>query len=78
MFGHLRPADVMLTLGDLKTATGVNDISNIKVIIQHIKPIFDAGDDPKEVIGKQVLQQAEKSGINTQFLFPSQGDYLCL
>jgi cAMP phosphodiesterase len=68
----------MTTLSDLKAAQSITDLSGLRVIIQHIKPSFDAGDDPKDVIGKQVQKQAEKYGINAQFLFPTQGDYLCL
>lgn len=78
MFGHLRPSDLMIILQDLSKSTGVTDLSKLKIVIQHIKQSFDAGDDPKEVIGKQVMSEAAKKAVNAQFLFPSQGAYLCL
>ncbi|KAL0483216.1 cAMP/cGMP-dependent phosphodiesterase [Acrasis kona] len=74
LYGHLKPSLLITTLKDMMVATRETDLSHVKIIIQHTKQLFDAAEDPRDVIAKQL----QSSGINAQFLFPIQGDYLCL
>lgn len=78
MYGHLRPVDLIKSLSYLKTIRSMDSLSHIKVIINHIKPSFNAGEDPSIRIKTQIDNDAKTFGVDAQFIFPSQGDYICL
>lgn len=78
MYGHLRPIDLIKSLSYLKTVRSMDSLSHIKVIINHIKPSFNAGEDPSIRIKTQIDNDAKTFGVDAQFIFPSQGDYICL
>ena len=56
----------------------MDSMSHITIVIQHIIPSFDSGEDVVSTIQRQIADGADKYDIDAQFVYPEQGEFLCL
>jgi len=73
LFGHLTPKLLIEELSVLETLSGKGTLSDLDIVISHIKYSLQRGGDPKMIIAKQ-LNEANRFGVN--FIIPKQGDSL--
>lgn len=78
LYGHLRPTDLIKSLNSLKNLRSMDSMSHITIVIQHIIPSFDSGEDVVSTIQRQIADGADKYDIDAQFVYPEQGEFLCL
>ncbi|GAM26178.1 hypothetical protein SAMD00019534_093530 [Acytostelium subglobosum LB1] len=82
MFGHLRPKDIMALMTDLynmsiHTAPVPSDLSHVKLIIQHIKPLVNA--NPSGLpIREQIYDELQQdNNMHVKVVIPKQGVPIC-
>ncbi|KAG2386224.1 hypothetical protein C9374_002670 [Naegleria lovaniensis] len=80
LFGHLRPKDLIQLLLELKSLKGSPSLSKLNVIITHIKPTFTTlfSESNRAIITRQLNQEAKQVQLDCNFVYPKQGDFMCL
>lgn len=71
MFGHLRPSLLMSELRALENLAGKGKLSDLPVVISHIKYSLKSGSTPLEIIEGQLNAQND---VGVKFIIPQQGD----
>ncbi|KAL9657980.1 hypothetical protein ABK040_016630 [Willaertia magna] len=78
LYGHLRPKDLIGILKELKL---IMDLKQVSIFITHIKPTFPTSNvinlNIKKLIKQELLTEAEQEGIESTFIFPTQGQLYC-
>lgn len=72
LFGHLTPAWLLRSLGDLDKEAGGDALKDLPIIIEHIKYSLKSGELPQVTIAKE-LNAGNTLGV--KFLIPEQGDH---
>lgn len=74
LFGHLTPKWLLHELGQLgRKVGGKKPLAGMPVVVFHIKPSFEKGPTPRQLIGEQL---SKNNALGVRFLFPEQGDRL--
>lgn len=70
LFGHLTPAWLQTSLGELEMLAGAGSLKDLPVVISHVKYSLKKGDLPTQTILGE-LEQGNTLGVN--YLIPEQG-----
>jgi 3',5'-cyclic-nucleotide phosphodiesterase len=72
LFGHLTPAWLQKSLGELEALAGANSLKDLPVVVSHVKYSLKKGELPtKAILGE--LQAANTLGV--RYIMPEQGDH---
>lgn len=77
-FGFLTPSNLIETLATMMSITKVSSIANVKVYIQPVQESYGAVDTAQNDITEVLTNLSEAQGVDAQFNFQNQGDYLCI
>jgi 3',5'-cyclic-nucleotide phosphodiesterase len=70
LFGHLTPAWLQKSLGELETLAGADSLKNLPIVISHIKYSLKKGDLPQQTILGE-LEAGNTLGV--KYIIPEQG-----
>jgi 3',5'-cyclic-nucleotide phosphodiesterase len=70
LFGHLTPAWLQKSLGELETLAGAGSLKNLPIVISHIKYSLKKGDLPQQTILGE-LEAGNTLGV--KYIIPEQG-----
>ncbi len=70
LFGHLTPAWLQKSLGDLEARAGAGALKDLPVVISHVKYSLKKGETPQQTIERE-LEQGNSLGV--KYIIPEQG-----
>ena len=70
LFGHLTPAWLQKSLGDLEATAGAGALKDLPVVVSHVKYSLKKGETPQETIARE-LEEGNTLGV--KYIIPEQG-----